>query len=244
MGRAGWGAISAFLIVLATSCSSAAPVVRTPASDITDARPLARELADILLNFSVYDYAFVGSLNGERVRVVPAERYAAVARVEASIIADNATRIIAAVVDTAGPVYDRLVTLADSMSQLRADALAYSDARQPAAFARVIADVDANWKLLHDLQGLLKDDAILDATIARGMAMRSAAAPGAGALVTAGPYASATDAAAIAKQLGAGWVATSESPFVVRSSFKDRAAADAAVAALAKQQVVALVIDQ
>ena len=34
------------------------------------------------------------------------------------------------------------------------------------------------------------------------------------------------------------------SPFVVRSSFKDRAAADAAVAALAKQQVVALVIDQ
>jgi hypothetical protein len=244
MGRAGWGAISAFLIVLQASCSSAAPVVRTPAADITDARPLARELADILLNFSVYDYAFVGSLNGERVRVIPAERYAAVARVEAQVIADNATRIIAAVVDTAGPVHDRLVTLADSMSQLRADALAYSDARQPAAFARVIADVDANWKLLHDLQGLLKDDAILDATISRGMAMRSAAAPGAGALVTAGPYASAADAAAIARQLGAGWVATSESPFVVRSSFKDRAAADAAVAALAKQQVVGLVIDQ
>src|SRR5437870_13447415 len=115
MGRAGWGAISAFLIVLATSCSSAAPVVRTPAADITDARPLARELADILLNFSVYDYAFVGSLNGERVRVVPAERYAAVARVEASIIADNATRIIASVVDTAGAGHDPPGTPAHSL---------------------------------------------------------------------------------------------------------------------------------
>jgi hypothetical protein len=244
MGRAGWGAISAFLIVLAASCSSAAPAVRTPAHDITDARPLAREISDILLNFSVYDYAFVGSLNGDRVRIVPAERYAAVARVEAGIIADNATKIIASVVDTAGPVHDRLVTLADSLSQLRADALAYSDARQPAAFARVIADVDANWRLLRDLQGLLKDDGILDATITRGMAMRSAAAPGSGALVTAGPYASAADAAAIAKQLGTGWTATTESPFVVRSSYKDRAAADAAVVALAKQSIVALVIDQ
>jgi hypothetical protein len=244
MGRAGWGALSAFLIVLATSCSSAAPVVRTPAQDISDARPLARELADILLNFSVYDYAFVGALNGDRVRVVPAERYAAVARVEADVIADNATRIIAAVVNTAGPVHDRLVTLADSMGQLRADALAYSDARQPAAFARVIADVNANYRLLRELQSLLKDDSILDATITRGMAMRSAAAPGSGALVTAGPYATAADAAAIAKQLGAGWVATTESPFVVRSSYKDRASADAAVAALAKQQIVGLVIDQ
>src|SRR3979411_2007084 len=122
MRRAGWGAICTILIVVTASCSS--PTVKLePSHDISDARPITREIASILLNFSAYDYAVVGGLNGERVRVVTPERYAAVARAQAQVIADNATKIIASVVDTVGPVHDRLVTLADSLSGLRKDRL-------------------------------------------------------------------------------------------------------------------------
>src|SRR6266545_2376493 len=146
MGRAGWGAIFAVLIVATASCSS--PTVKpAPSHDIADARPIAREIADILLTLSAYDYAVVGSVNGERVRVVAPERYALVARAEADVISDAASKILAAVVDTAGPIHDRLVRLADALSDLRRDALAYSDALRPDALARILADVNTCWTL-------------------------------------------------------------------------------------------------
>src|SRR5690242_3160088 len=103
MGRAWWGAIFAVLIVATASCSSTLPSRPRPSGDIPDARPIAREIATVLLNFSVYDYALVGGLNGERIRSVDEERYATIARAQASLIADNATKIIAEVVDTTGP---------------------------------------------------------------------------------------------------------------------------------------------
>ena len=243
MGRAGWGAIFAVLIVATTSCSS--PTVKpAPSHDIPDARPIAREIGDVLLNFSVYDYAVVGGLNGERVRVVTLERYAVVARAQADIIQDNSTKIIAAVVDTAGPVHDRLVVLADALSELRKDALAYADVRGVDALARILADVDACWPLLHDLESLLKDDGTLDKTIERGMSMRVSAAPAQGALVTIGPFAGAAEAADQAKQLGPNAVPATTSPFVVRITYKDRASADAAAAALQKAGTTAIVIDR
>ena len=243
MGRAGWGAVFATLIVAAASCSS--PTVKpTPSRDIQDARPLAREIADILLTFSAYDYGLIGSLGGERVRVVPPDRYAVVARAQAALITENAPRIVAAASDTAGPIHDRLVTLADALAELRADALAYSDARQADTFARVITDVNKGWALLGDLRSLLSDDGTLDAAVARGTAMKAAAAPGAGALVTIGPFADAADAAAHAKLLGPSGVPSATSPFYVRATYTDRAAADAAAAALLKQSIVALVVDQ
>src|SRR3954468_107117 len=183
MVRAGWGAFFAVLIVATASCSSPSPTKPQPSGDIPDARPIAREIASLLLNFSVYDYAVVGGLNGERVRVVDADRYASIVRAQASLISDNANKIIAEVVDTKGPIHDRLVTLADSLAALRADALTYSQARDAAGLARILTDVDADWALLRQMQSLLKDDGNLDKMIERGISIKTTAAPGKRALV-------------------------------------------------------------
>ena len=244
MGRAWWGAIFAVLIVATASCSSAAPSKPERTGDIPDARPIAREIASMLLTFSVYDYALVGGINGERVRVVDEERYATIARAQASLIADNTTKIIAAVVDTTGPIHDRLVKLADSLAVLRRDALAYADAKNKDSFARILADVESDWALLRELQSLLKDDGALDQTITRGTSVRTTATPGKNALVTIGPFAGAAEAASIASEFGAAGTATTASPFVVRITLPTRAAADAKAADLRKHGMPAIVIDQ
>lgn len=244
MGRAGWGAIFAFLIVASVSCSSSPSPRPVPSHDIADARPLAREVASVLLTFSAYDYALVGGLNGERIRVVTPDRYALVAHSQAQLLSENQTKIVAAVVESAGPVRDRLVTLADALTDLRRDALAYTDARTPDALARILADVDADWALLQDLESLLKDDGTLDKTIARGRAMKASATRSQGALVTVGPFAGAAEAAAQAKVIGANAVPSTTSPFVVRATYKDRPSADAAATALQKEGLAAIVIDQ
>lgn len=244
MGRAGWGAIFAILIVATASCSSAPSIRPSPSHDIADARPIAREVATILLNFAAYDYALVGSLNGEHIRAVTPDRYAIVARAQAALIADDTTKIVAEVVDTAGPVHDRLVPLADTLGQLRKDALAYADGRTPDAFARVLAGVDRSWTQLQDLESLLKDDNTLDQTITRGTSMKSSAGPAQRALVAVGPFGSAEDAQQVASTLGPTAVAAATSPFVVRVTYKDRASADAAATALQKAGTPALVIDQ
>ena len=244
MGRAGWGAICAILIVATASCS-AAPSQRVQSSrDVPDARPIAREIGNILLNFSAYDYAVVGGLNGERIRTVTTERYAAVARAQASVIADTSNKIIAAVVDASGPIKDRLVTLADALGVLRADALAYAGAGQPEALARIIGDVGSGWTLLRDVESLLKDDGTLDKTAERGVSMKTAATPGKRALVTIGPFAGAAEAAAVATEFGAAGVAATQSPFMVRITFPDRAAADAKAKDLQKHGTQAIVVDQ
>ncbi|MEK7861942.1 MAG: hypothetical protein AAB295_01585, partial [Chloroflexota bacterium] len=244
MGRAAWGAIFATLIVVTASCSFAPSVKPAPTRDVADARPIARQIAEILLSFSAYDYAVVGGLNGERIRVVTPDRYAAVARAQASVISDNATKIVAAVVDTAGPVHDRTVVLADALGELRKDALTYSDVRSPEALARIIAGVDRCWALLRELVSLLKDDGMLARTIERGTSIKTAFAPGQRALVTVGPFAGAAEAAAQAQALGPDAAAATTSPFVVRITYRDRASADAAAAALQKRGITANVIDQ
>ncbi len=244
MGRAGWGAIFAFLIVAAASCSSAPSPRPSATHDIADARPLARVVADILLTFSAYDYALVGGLSGERIRVVSPDRYAIVARAQAQLLADNQPELVAAVIDTAGPIHDRMVALADSLTDLRKDALAYADARSPEAFARILTDVDTDWSLVQDLESLLKDDGTLDKSVTRGRSMKASATRSQGALVTVGPFAGAAEAADQAKLIGPNAVPATSSPFVVRATYKDRASADAAAKDLQKAGFAALVIDQ
>ena len=244
MGRRGWGAIYAVLIVAAVSCSSAPSRPSGPAHDIPDARPIAREIGDILLTFAAYDYAVVGAINGDHIRVVPPDRYSLVAAAEANQISDTTTKIVATAVDTAGPIHDRLVVLADSLADLRKDALAYADTHSHDALARILTDVDKGWTLLHDLESLLKDDGTLDKTIERGMSMKSSSKPGQRALVTIGPYADAAAAADAADEFGGAGIASTESPFVVRITFKDRASADAKAKDLLKSGTPALVTDQ
>src|SRR4030088_2346262 len=111
MGRAGWGAVTAILVLLAAACST--PVIpdkTRPTGDVVDARslPIARTAADILSTFSVYDYALIGGLNGDKVRTVSADRFATIARAQAALITANTTKGVAGSVDTVGPVRHRL----------------------------------------------------------------------------------------------------------------------------------------
>lgn len=244
MGRARWGAVLTVLIVAAVSCSSAPSTRQGPTHDIADARPIAREIGDILLTFAAYDYAVVGGINGDHIRAISTDRYADVARAQSAAIGDVSTKVVAAVIDTAGPIHDRMVTLADSLGDLRKDALAYADVRGTDALARIVGDVDHCWKLLRDVQSFLKDDGTLDQTITRGTSMKTAAAPGQRAIVTIGPYADAQSAADAAQEFGTQGVASTESPYVVRILFKDRASADAKAKDLLKSGTPALVTDQ
>ncbi len=243
MGRRGWGAAFAVLVLAAASCSSA-PSEKIPPSDIRDGRPVARDVAGILLTLSAYDYALVGGLNGETMHVVSAERYASIAREQADLIADEATKIVATTIDTAGPVRDRLVALADALGDLRRDILTFSDTRDPGTFVQVIDGVARGWSLLHEMESVLKDDAALDATITRGTSMRVQPAAGNRALVTVGPFAGAAEAAQQAKLIGAGAVPAGESPFVVRIVYPDRATAEAAMQVLRKKGYTPILVDQ
>jgi hypothetical protein len=246
MGRAGWGAITAVLVLLAAACSTAVPDKTRPIpGDVPDARPIALTAADILLTFSVYDYALVGSLAGEKVRAVSADRYASVARTQAALVQANTTKVVAASVETVGPARDRLVALADGLTDLSRDALAYADVRDPAALSRVIAGVDRGWASLLELASVLPAEPALAAAIERGTSIKSTASSKQVFTLTAGPYGSAGEALDAAKKIGANATAATESPFAVRiGPYADRAAADKAAAALATQQITTIVSEE
>jgi hypothetical protein len=246
VGRAGWGAITAVLVLLAAACSSTPlPDKTRPTGDVPDARPIARTAADILLTFSVYDYALVGGLNGDKVRVVNADRFASVAHAQAALVSANTTKVVAATVETVGPVRDRLVALADGLTDLSRDALAYADARDPAALSRVVAGVERGWASLRELASVLPADAALSAALDRGPAITSTASSKQRYTLAVGPYTTAAEAATAAKTIGANATAATESPFTVRvGPYADRAAAETASVALAAQKITAIVAEE
>ena len=245
MGRAGWGATTAILVLLAAACSAPVPDSTRPVpGDITDVRPIAQTAADILLTFSVYDYALVGAINGEKVRAVSADRFASVARTQATLVKANTTKVVALSVDTIGPVRDRVVALADGLTDLSRDALAYSDARDPATLSRVIAGVERGWASLRELTSVLPADAALSAAIERGSAIKTTVSSKQRFMLTVGPYGTAAEAADAAKQIGPSAVGATESPFAVRvGPYADRAAAEKAAEALASQKITSIVTE-
>jgi hypothetical protein len=248
VGRAGWGAISAVLVLLAAACSTPVPDKTRPIpGDVPEerSRPIAQTAADILLTFSVYDYAVIGTLNGEKVRTVSADRFASVASAQADVVKGNTTKVVAATVDATGPVRDRLVALADGLTDLSRDALAYADAQEPAALARVLSGVDRGWASLRELASVLPADATLTAAIDRGMSITSKASSTPRFTLTIGPYGTAAEAADAAKAIGATATAASESPFTVHvGPYPDRAAADKAATALAAQKITSIVSEE
>lgn len=243
MGRTGWGAITAVLVLLAAACSSnLAPEKTRPTGDVTDARPIARSAAEILVAFSVYDYALVGGLNGDTVRAVSADRFATVAHAQAELVTAHTAKVVAATVDTVGPVRDRLVALADGLTDLSRDALAYADGRDPAALSRVFAGVERGWASLRELASSLPADATLKAAIDRGTSIKATASSQQRFNLLVGPYGTAADAADAAKTIGANATAAKESPFTVRvGPYPDRGAADKSVATLASRKITAIV---
>ena len=243
MRRAGRGAITAILVLLAAACSTPVPDKTRPnPSDVTDARPIAIAAANILLTFSVYDYALIGGLNGEKVRAVSADRYASVAHAQAGLVKANTTKVVALSVDTVGPVRDRLVALADGLTDLSRDAVAYADSGDPAALSRILLGVERGWASLRELASVLPADATLKAAIDRGMSIKSAASSKQLFTLTVGPYSTAAEAADAAKKIGANATAANESPFAVRvGPYADRAAADKGAATLAAQKITGVV---
>lgn len=245
MRRAGRGAITAVLVLLAAACSSPVPDKTRPnPGDVPDDRStsMARAAADILLNFSVYDYVLVGGLSGEKVRAVSADRFATVARAQAALVTANTTKVVAATVDTVGPVRDRLVALADGLTDLSRDALAYADGRDPAALSRIFSGVDRGWARLRELDSLLPREASLAPVIDRGTSITSTATAKQRFMLTVGPYSAANEAADVAKQIGANATAAKESPFIVRvGPYDDRATADKAAETLATKQITSIV---
>jgi hypothetical protein len=205
---------------------------------------IARTAADILLAFSVYDYALVAGLNGDKVRAVGGDRFATVAHAQAALVSTNTTTVVAATVDTVGPVRDRLVALADGLTDLSRDALTYADVRDPAALARVFAGVERGWASLRELTSALPADTALRAAIDRGTSIKSTASSKQRFTLNVGPYTTAAEAADAAKAIGTNATAAQETPFIVRvGPYADRAAADKAAATLATQKLAAIVTE-
>ncbi|HEX4744317.1 MAG TPA: hypothetical protein VFW12_06565 [Candidatus Limnocylindria bacterium] len=218
-------------IALTLACTTPEPRVRL--QDATEGPRLATAAAAVLLQLSAYDYALVGSLTGQRDRVVSTERYSTVARDAVREINSIASETVAVTADTEGPIRERLVALADRLTLLGRDVTAYADGGDAAALARVVEGVSAGWERLRELSVAIPGDADLQRTLTRGTSFVVTARTVRVFALTVGPYATQADADAAARRIGQVESVTRASPFVVRvGTYPDRAAADAAAAAL------------
>jgi hypothetical protein len=238
---------SVFALALLASCTdSGKPNSSGPSNDVEGAPKLARDAGAVLLKVSAYDYGLAGALAGEQTRTVAAARYGTVMHgTAATISAFNAT-VLSGSLDRTGPIREKLVPLADGLSDLARDGETYADGGDPAAFARVITDVRAGWQRLRDLSTTLPKDDALQNTIARGISFVVTSKSSTQSTITTGPYTSATEAKQALQRMGAplNGSFSQTAPFVVRiGPYPDRANADAASAGLLKQGVTNIVTD-
>ena len=234
------------LAFLASCTDSARPKSAGPANDVEGAPKLARDAGAVLLQVSAYDYGLAGALAGEQTRTVAAARYGAVMRGTATTISAFNATVLTGTLDRTGPIREKLVPLADGLSDLARDGQTYADGGDPAAFARVITDVTAGWQRLRDLSTALPKDDALQSTIARGMSFVVTSKSSTQSTITTGPYASAAEAKQALQRMGSplNGSFSQTAPFVVRiGPYADRAGADAASAGLTKQGVINIVTD-
>ncbi|GAC1698529.1 MAG: hypothetical protein NVS9B6_08800 [Candidatus Limnocylindrales bacterium] len=219
------------MIVLASACTAAPKP--PPSGEVPEAPKLARDAAALLLQLSVYDYALAGSLAGEKTRSVPPERYSVVARAAVRGLRTFTSSATLATADTAGPVRDRLLALADAANALATDASTYADTADPGTFAKVAGEVASSWQRLRELGATLPADAELERLTARGASYTVAVRSDTVFVLTAGPYATQADAEAAAKKAGTVQSVSKSPPFLVRvATYPTKAAADAAAASL------------
>ena len=236
-----------FALAFLASCTDAAQPKPGPSNDVQAAPKLARDAGAVLLGVSAYDYGLAGALAGQQTRTVAAARYGTVMRgTAATISAFNAT-VLAGTLDRTGPIREKLVPLADGLSDLARDGQSYADGGDPAAFARVITDVTAGWQRLRDLSTTLPKDDALQGTIARGMSFVVTSKSSTLSTITTGPYASAAEAKQALQRMGSplNGSYTQTAPFVVHiGPYADRAGAGTASAGLTKQGVINVVTDE
>ena len=219
------------LLLIGSACEPAPKVV--PSGDVTDAAPLARSAAAVLLQLSAYDYALAGALSGQPARTVSVARWAAVARGLLPKFSDITSASLSVSANAAGPVRNALVSLADSLADLAKDAGTYADGGDPGVFVKTMSDVGTAWDRVKALGAKLPADADLQKTIARGTSFTVTAAPEVLFTVQTGPYATAAEADAAAKKIGTTISVTRVAPFVVRvATYPSKGQADTAAAAL------------
>jgi hypothetical protein len=243
--RRALGAVLA-LAFLASCTESAQPTKSGPQSDVEGAPKMARDAGALLLQVSAYNYGLAGALAGEQTRTVAAARYGMVMRGTAKTISSFSATVLTGTLDRTGPIREKLVPLADGLSDLGRDGETYADGGDPAAFARVISDVAAGWQRLRDLSTTLPKDDALQATIARGTSFAVASKSSNQSTITTGPYSSANEAKQALQRMGSPLNGSFSltPPFVVRiGPYSERAAADAASAGLTKQGVTNIVTD-
>ncbi|HVD50732.1 MAG TPA: hypothetical protein VNB51_01720 [Candidatus Udaeobacter sp.] len=238
---------SILALALLASCTESGQPSRTgPFNDVEGAPKLARDAGAVLLQVSAYDYGLAGALAGSQTRTVAAARYGAVMRGTTQTISAFNAAVLSGTLDRTGPIREKLVPVADGLSDLARDGETYADGGDPAAFARVLTDVTAGWQRLRDLSTTLPKDDALQSTIARGMSLVVTSKSSTQSTITTGPYASATEAKQALQRMGAplnGSFSVS-APFVVRiGPYNDRASADTASAGLQKQGVINVVTD-
>ena len=238
---------SVFALAFLASCTdSGQPKSAGPSNDVAGAPKLARDAGALLLQASAYDYGLAGALSGQQTRTVAAARYGTVMRGTATTISTFNATVLAATLDRTGPIREKLVPLADGLSDLARDGASYADGGDPAAFARVITDVGAGWQRLRDLSATLPKDDALQNTIARGMSFVVASKSSTQSTITTGPYTSAAEAKQALQRMGSplNGSFSQTAPFVVRiGPYADRAGADTASAGLTKQGVINIVTD-
>ena len=219
-------------ILFTPACTTPDPPAER--TDTPGGAAIARRAAAILLQVSAYDYALVGSLNGQRDLVVSSDRYAVTVRNTVRGINILASDTTAGAADRRGPVRERLLALADGLVVLGRDLSAYADATDAATLARVISGVATGWQRLSDLTGALPPEDEVARTISRGTSFVVTARAERVFSLTVGPYATLADAEAAARRAGQVEGITRTAPFVVRvGTYATRPAAETAAAALA-----------
>jgi len=234
------------LAFLSACIDSTPPPKSTVSNDVEGAPRLARDAGAVLLQVSAYDYGLAGALGGAQTRTVAASRYGAVMRNTAKTISAFNATVLAGTLDRAGPIREKLVPLADGLTDVARDGETYADGGDPTAFARVISDVTAGWQRLRDLSTVLPKDDVLQGTIARGMSFVVRSTSSSQSTITTGPYATAAEAKQALQRMGSplNGSFTQIAPFIVRiGPYSDRAAADTASAGLTKQGVTNIVTD-
>ena len=239
---------SVFALAFLVSCTdSGQPKSAGPSNDVAGAPKLARDAGALLLQASAYDYGLAGALSGQQTRTVAAARYGTVMRGTAATISTFNATVLAATLDRTGPIREKLVPLADGLSDLARDGQSYADGGDPAAFARVITDVGAGWQRLRDLSTTLPKDDALQSTIARGMSFVVTSKSSTQSTITTGPYSTSAEAKQALQRMGSplNGSFSQTAPFVVRiGPYADRPGADAASAGLTKQGVINIVSDE
>lgn len=180
---------------------------------------------------SAYDYAMAGDLADRHTYIVDRARYAAIVQETTASVQRFSAAALTATIDRAGPLRDRLVALADGLTDLANDANTYAAGGDPQVFARVTADVARSWDDLRAVQrfGRPVDDDLAK-RIARGSSFVVESSVRKVYAVTVGPYSTLADADAAAKGMGTVERVSRVSPFLVRvGTYSDPQRADSAL---------------